>query len=167
MTAKAHAAGCSLEAEIGHVGSNGSAEEAVAKTIYTQPQDALRFAAESGCDALAVAIGTAHGVYAEKPVLNLCLLYTSRPGAISAWRGSATAATVMSASSERKDFIIVSERRPYPMNPMRFIIPFLHFLCGAAFLYITYKRRANGFAVRLRRFLYACRANNYLIISKF
>lgn len=28
MTAKAHAAGCSLEAEIGHVGSNGSAEEA-------------------------------------------------------------------------------------------------------------------------------------------
>ena len=44
------------------------------KTIYTQPQDALRFAAESGCDALAVAIGTAHGVYAEKPVLNLdCL----------------------------------------------------------------------------------------------
>ena len=45
MTAKAHAAGCSLEAEIGHVGSNGSAEEAVAKTIYTQPQDALRFAA--------------------------------------------------------------------------------------------------------------------------
>ena len=38
MTAKAHAAGCSLEAEIGHVGSNGSAEEAVAKTIYTQPR---------------------------------------------------------------------------------------------------------------------------------
>lgn len=31
MAAKAHAAGCSLEAEIGHVGSNGSAEEAVAK----------------------------------------------------------------------------------------------------------------------------------------
>lgn len=75
MTAKAHAAGCSLEAEIGHVGSNGSAEEAVAKTIYTQPQDALRFAAESGCDALAVAIGTAHGVYAESP----CLIWTASP----------------------------------------------------------------------------------------
>ena len=74
MAAKAHAAGCSLEAEIGHVGSNGSAEEAVAKTIYTHPQDALLFAAESGCDALAVAIGTAHGVYRERPVLNLdCL----------------------------------------------------------------------------------------------
>ncbi|MFQ9679670.1 MAG: class II fructose-bisphosphate aldolase [Ruthenibacterium lactatiformans] len=73
MTAKAHAAGCSLEAEIGHVGSNGSAEEAVAKTIYTQPQDALRFAAESGCDALAVAIGTAHGVSRKSP----CLIWTA------------------------------------------------------------------------------------------
>lgn len=74
MAAKAHAAGCSLEAEIGHVGSNGSAEEAIARSVYTQPDEALRFAGESGCDALAVAIGTAHGVYTEKPVLNLdCL----------------------------------------------------------------------------------------------
>ena len=74
MAAKAHAAGCSIEAEIGHVGSNGSAEEAIAQTIYTEAPDALRFAAESGCDALAVAIGTAHGVYKEKPKLNLdCL----------------------------------------------------------------------------------------------
>ncbi|HIU31761.1 MAG TPA: class II fructose-bisphosphate aldolase [Candidatus Caccousia avistercoris] len=74
MAAKAHAAGCSLEAEIGHVGSNGSAEEAVARTVGTQLSDALRFAEESGCDALAVAIGTAHGVYKEKPRLELELL---------------------------------------------------------------------------------------------
>ncbi|WP_418972717.1 class II fructose-bisphosphate aldolase [Allofournierella sp.] len=74
MARLAHAAGCSLEAEIGHVGSNGSAEEAIAQTIYTDPQDALRFAAESGCDALAVAIGTAHGVYTETPRLNLYCL---------------------------------------------------------------------------------------------
>lgn len=74
MAAKAHAAGCSLEAEIGHVGSNGSAEEAINRSIYTEPEDALKFASESGCDALAVAIGTAHGVYKEKPKLNLdCL----------------------------------------------------------------------------------------------
>ena len=71
MAARAHAAGCSLEAEIGHVGSNGSAEEAVARTVYTDPGDAVRFAAESGCDALAVAIGTAHGVYTTPPVLSL------------------------------------------------------------------------------------------------
>ena len=74
MAAKAHAAGCSLEAEIGHVGSNGSAEEAINQSIYTQPEEALEFAAGSGCDALAVAIGTAHGVYTEKPKLKLqCL----------------------------------------------------------------------------------------------
>lgn len=74
MAKKAHAAGCSLEAEIGHVGSNGSAEEDIARTVYTRPEDALRFASESGCDALAVAIGTAHGVYAKAPRLDLdCL----------------------------------------------------------------------------------------------
>ena len=74
LAAKAHAAGCSLEAEIGHVGSNGSAEEAVAQSVYTQPEEAVRFSAESDCDALAVAIGTAHGVYAQKPRLDLdCL----------------------------------------------------------------------------------------------
>ena len=74
MAKKAHAAGCSLEAEIGHVGSNGSAEEDIARSVYTRPEDALRFASESGCDALAVAIGTAHGVYARAPRLDLdCL----------------------------------------------------------------------------------------------
>ena len=41
MAKKAHAAGCSLEAEIGHVGSNGSAEEDIARSVYTRPEDAL------------------------------------------------------------------------------------------------------------------------------
>ncbi|MEG2020340.1 MAG: class II fructose-bisphosphate aldolase [Oscillospiraceae bacterium] len=74
MARLAHAAGCSLEAEIGHVGSNGSAEEKIAKTVYTEAADALTFAENSDCDALAVAIGTAHGVYAEKPVLDIACL---------------------------------------------------------------------------------------------
>ena len=38
-------------------------------------EEALEFAAGSGCDALAVAIGTAHGVYKEKPKLNLQCLH--------------------------------------------------------------------------------------------
>lgn len=70
MVDYAHHAGCSVEAEIGHVGSNGSAEEAVNRSVYTEPADAARFARESGCDALAVAIGTAHGVYRETPKLS-------------------------------------------------------------------------------------------------
>lgn len=74
MTAYAHARGCSVEAEIGHVGSNGSAEDSLSKTIYTEPGDALRFAEESCCDALAVAIGTAHGIYPAKPVLSIEVL---------------------------------------------------------------------------------------------
>ena len=71
MVAYAHRAGCSLEAEIGHVGSNGSAEESIAETIYTKPEDAALFAEQSQCDALAVAIGTAHGLYTKKPELNI------------------------------------------------------------------------------------------------
>ena len=73
MVAKAHAYGCSLEAEIGHVGSNGSAEEAINQSIYTQPGEALEFAANSGCDALAVAIGTAHGVYIQMALGKQCV----------------------------------------------------------------------------------------------
>ena len=44
-------------------------------TVYTCPEDALAFAEGSGCDALAVAIGTAHGVYKETPRLDLDCLH--------------------------------------------------------------------------------------------
>ena len=75
MVQKAHAAGCSLEAEIGHVGSNDrSAGAEIADSVYTDPQDAWRFAEETACDALAVAIGTAHGVYETPPQLSFGVL---------------------------------------------------------------------------------------------
>ena len=71
MVKKAHGAGCSLEAEIGHVGSNDRSVGAeIADSVYTDPEDARVFAAETGCDALAVAVGTAHGVYETPPVLS-------------------------------------------------------------------------------------------------
>lgn len=69
----AHACGVDVEAEIGHVGANTTSHEALGEddhSIYTEPFMAERFAAESGCDALAIAIGTAHGIYKEKPKLN-------------------------------------------------------------------------------------------------
>jgi tagatose 1,6-diphosphate aldolase GatY/KbaY len=58
----AHSAGVSVEAELGHVGQN---EEAPAgdKQFLTDPNDAARFVSETEVDALAVAIGTAHGFY--------------------------------------------------------------------------------------------------------
>ena len=54
----AHACGMGVEAELGHVGS-----ETVDVDNYTQPDEAVRFVELTGCDALAVAIGTTHGVY--------------------------------------------------------------------------------------------------------
>lgn len=57
--------GVTIEAEIGHVsGANDAVDE-----IYTTVEEAQRFYAETDVDILAVAIGTAHGVYASTPAL--------------------------------------------------------------------------------------------------
>src|SRR5215216_975125 len=58
----AHAAGVSVEGELGHVGQN-SEPTAVATQFLTEANDAVRFVTEAKVDALAVAIGTAHGFY--------------------------------------------------------------------------------------------------------
>ena len=73
MVQYAHARNITVEAELGHVGSNdGSAEgsEDHDSSIYTEPLEAKRFAEKTGTDALAVAIGTAHGAYKSKPKLD-------------------------------------------------------------------------------------------------
>ena len=58
----AHAKGISVEAELGHV---GQAADGDGKTsdMYTNVEQAVAFVKETGVDALAVAIGTAHGKY--------------------------------------------------------------------------------------------------------
>lgn len=61
--------GASVEGELGHVGANESASGD--DSIYTQPEQALDFVTRTGVDALAVAIGTAHGAYKEKPRLDI------------------------------------------------------------------------------------------------
>lgn len=72
----AHAFGASVEGEIGHVGNNelgedeGSAETSL-EDMYTVPEEAKAYVEATGVDALAIAIGTAHGVYKSKPVLNI------------------------------------------------------------------------------------------------
>lgn len=58
----AHSAEVSVEGELGHVGQN--TEAAVGDTKFlTEPTDAARFVSETEVDALAVAVGTAHGFY--------------------------------------------------------------------------------------------------------
>ena len=41
---------------------------------YTTAEEALAYATDTGVDALAVAIGSAHGVYKKKPMLNIARL---------------------------------------------------------------------------------------------
>ena len=62
----AHAFGCSVEAEIGHVGNaDGSSAD-----VLTTADEAYHFTTATGVDALAVAIGTSHGVYKHPPKLD-------------------------------------------------------------------------------------------------
>lgn len=61
--------GASVEAEIGSMGARegGSGNDA---SIYTDPQAAVKFVADTGIDALACAFGTAHGFYKDAPKLD-------------------------------------------------------------------------------------------------
>lgn len=68
----AHACGVSVEAEIGSVGYNDPTIKA--KAIYTDPQEAKRFAVETGVDALAVAVGTLHRMQKQNAKIQYELL---------------------------------------------------------------------------------------------
>lgn len=67
----AHPNGISVEAELGKIG--GVEDDIVVEdreATFTDPDEAAEFAERSGCDVLAVAIGTAHGVYKGEPKLD-------------------------------------------------------------------------------------------------
>ena len=69
----AHACGVSVEAEIGHVAgheADAHEEHLADESAYTILADAVDFADKTGVDALAVAIGTVHGVYKGEPKLD-------------------------------------------------------------------------------------------------
>ena len=64
--------GVFVEAELGHVGDAAHYTDDLMG--LTDPESAVRFLEETGVDMLAVAIGTAHGVYRNKPTLRVDLL---------------------------------------------------------------------------------------------
>ena len=73
--------GVSVEGELGTIGTTGeSYEGGASEIIYTDPAQAKDFVERTGIDSLAVAIGTAHGIYPKdkKPELKLDLLKTIR-----------------------------------------------------------------------------------------
>lgn len=61
------ACGVYVEGELGHVG--GAADEKMSD--FTDVDEAVRFAKETGVAAMAVMVGTAHGVYKKAPVLDI------------------------------------------------------------------------------------------------
>lgn len=73
----AHSVNVSVEGEIGTIGSTDEqAEAGTEEIIYTNPDDAADFIAQTGIDSLAIAIGTSHGIYpaGKKPELRLDIL---------------------------------------------------------------------------------------------
>ena len=66
----AHSFGASVEGEIGHVGQ-ADTNDNLDCDMYTTADEAEEYVKQTGVDALAVAIGTAHGVYKTKPKMNL------------------------------------------------------------------------------------------------
>ncbi len=77
VVAFAHAHGVTVEAELGHVGNamvgNEKAEvfDENAEDTLTLPDEVVRFVQLTDVDALAVAIGTSHGVYRSTPTLRI------------------------------------------------------------------------------------------------
>lgn len=77
VTDLAHMIGVSVEGEIGTIGVMSNSEEGgVENVTYTNPEDVVDFVSKTGVDCLAIAIGTAHGIYPKgfQPKLQLELL---------------------------------------------------------------------------------------------
>lgn len=66
----AHSFGATVEGEIGHVGEAANCDNATSDR-YTTVKEAEDFINATGVDALAIAIGTAHGAYKAKPCLDI------------------------------------------------------------------------------------------------
>ncbi len=63
--------GANVEAELGYIAKLGQSKDELS---FTQPEEAKQFVEDTGVDALAVAIGSAHGFYDREPDLDLELL---------------------------------------------------------------------------------------------
>ena len=79
----AHSYGATIEGELGHVGDNegsaeGSSHLADPSAFYTDPKQAKDFVEKTGIDALAIAVGTAHGAYKLPPKLDFERIETIR-----------------------------------------------------------------------------------------
>lgn len=77
VVAHAHKYKVTVEAEIGRLaGIEDDIKVSSGEALYTDPDQAQRFARQTGCDAMAIAIGTSHGAYKfkGKPKLRIDIL---------------------------------------------------------------------------------------------
>jgi fructose-bisphosphate aldolase class II len=72
----AHANNVSVEAELGSLASGEHSHEGTAadEEVYTSPDQAKDFILKTGVDALAVSIGTVHGIYKGEPNIRVDIL---------------------------------------------------------------------------------------------
>ncbi len=72
----AHACGVSVEAELGSIAAGDKSHEGSAddKEVYTDPKLAKEFVEITKVDALAVSVGTVHGLYKGKPNIRFDIL---------------------------------------------------------------------------------------------
>jgi len=79
VTAYARPRGVSVEGELGRIGTTDFVETDSDEEMYTKPDEAGRFVRETEVDALAVSVGTAHGVYTvQQPTIDLARLAAIR-----------------------------------------------------------------------------------------
>lgn len=71
VVSSCHPSGIPVEAELGKVGGKEDDLDGGDGDPYTNPAEAKAFVEATGADSLAVAIGTAHGVYKGEPKLDL------------------------------------------------------------------------------------------------
>ncbi|MDK2871322.1 MAG: fructose-bisphosphate aldolase, class [bacterium] len=72
----AHTVGVSVEAELGKIkGTEEHVEVSEREALFTDPDEAAKFVELTEVDSLAVAIGTAHGIYKGEPKLDFDRLY--------------------------------------------------------------------------------------------
>ena len=74
VVAMAHAVGVTVEAELGALAGGEFSNEEAGEEIYTNPAQAAEFVAKTGIDALAVSIGTVHGMYKGTPHIDVGVL---------------------------------------------------------------------------------------------
>ena len=73
----AHSMGVSVEAEVGAIGGvEDDLSLAASDALVTDPKEAISFYEETGVDALAVAVGNAHGMYKSIPDIRIDIVQT-------------------------------------------------------------------------------------------